>query len=136
MLFRSCEASCTSQHKQKSEMMERASTIYLYTQHPLSRVTGEEKVNTCKPEESDDARRVSEVWLNRQIHGQRGGSSNLRINCTTQDSNSRPWALIPCQASCTSQRNQKSELMERASIIHIYCNNMKIIAHGDRKSVV
>jgi hypothetical protein len=24
------------------------------------------------------------------------------------------FALIPCQASCTSQRNQKSELMERA----------------------
>jgi hypothetical protein len=60
-------------------------------QHPHSRVTGEEKVNT---------------WT--------------QINCENQDLNTRPWALIPCQASCTSQRNQKSELMERASTIHLY----------------
>jgi hypothetical protein len=50
----------------------------------------------------------------------KGGNSNFTINCENQDSNSRPWALIPCQASCTNQRNQKSELMERASTIHLY----------------
>jgi hypothetical protein len=47
------------------------------------------------------------------------GNTNFRINCESQDSNSRPWDLIPCQASCTSQRNQKCELMERASTIHL-----------------
>jgi hypothetical protein len=50
----------------------------------------------------------------------KGGDNNFTINCENQDSNSRPWALIPCQDSCTSQRNQKSELMKRASTIHLY----------------
>jgi hypothetical protein len=55
------------------------------------------------------------------------GNNNFRITCESQDSNSRKpglklkiLALIPCQASCTSQRNQKCILMERASTIHLY----------------
>jgi hypothetical protein len=32
----------------------------------------------------------------------KGGNSNFTINCENQESNSRPWALIPCQASCTT----------------------------------
>jgi hypothetical protein len=47
----------------------------------------------------------------------KGGNNNFIINCENQNSNSIPWALIPCKASCTSQCNQKSELMERASTI-------------------
>jgi hypothetical protein len=40
-----CQASCTSQRNQKSELIERASIIHLYTSTPHSRVTGEEKVD-------------------------------------------------------------------------------------------
>jgi hypothetical protein len=79
--------------------MERASTIYLYTSTPPL---------TC------DGRRES------QHMDTKGGDSNFTINCENQDLNTRSLALIPCQASCTSQRNQKSELMERASTIHLY----------------
>jgi hypothetical protein len=73
--------------------MERTSTIHLYTSTPLL---------TC------DGRRES------QHMDTKGDDNNFIINCENQDLNTRPWALIPCQASCTSQRNQKSELMERA----------------------
>jgi hypothetical protein len=38
--------SCTSQRNQKSELMERARQFTYTLQHPHSRVTGEEKVNT------------------------------------------------------------------------------------------
>jgi hypothetical protein len=41
-----CQASCTSQRNQKSELMERARQITYTLQHPHSRVTGEEKANT------------------------------------------------------------------------------------------
>jgi hypothetical protein len=40
------QASCTSQRNQKSELMERARQFTYTHQHPHSRVTGEEKVNT------------------------------------------------------------------------------------------
>jgi hypothetical protein len=40
-----CQASCTSQCNQKSELMERATQFTYTLQHPHSRVTGEEKVN-------------------------------------------------------------------------------------------
>jgi hypothetical protein len=52
------------------------------------------------------------------------GNNNFRINYESHDSNSGPWALIPCQASCTIQCNQKSELMERASTIHLYTSTI------------
>jgi hypothetical protein len=94
-----CQASCTSQRNQKSELMEMASTIHLYNSTPPL---------TC------DGRREN------QHVDTKGGNNNFIINCENQDLNTRPWALIPCQASCTSQRNQKSELMERASTIHLY----------------
>jgi hypothetical protein len=73
--------------------MERASTIHLYTSTPPL---------TC------EGRRES------QHVDTKGGDSNFTINCENQDLNTRPWAVIPCQASCTSQHNQKFELMERA----------------------
>jgi hypothetical protein len=41
-----CQASCTSQRNQTSELMERARQFTYTLQHPHSRVTGEEKVNT------------------------------------------------------------------------------------------
>jgi WD40 repeat protein len=41
-----CQASCTSQRNQKSELMERARQFTYTLQHPHSRVMGEEKVNT------------------------------------------------------------------------------------------
>jgi hypothetical protein len=51
----------------------------------------------------------------RALQWHKWGNSNFyNINCENQDSNSRPWTLKPCQVSCTSQRNQKSELMKRA----------------------
>jgi hypothetical protein len=59
----------------KSELMKRASTIHLYTSAPPL---------TC------DGRRES------QHVDTKGGNSNFTINCENQDSNSRPWALIPC----------------------------------------
>jgi hypothetical protein len=40
------------------------------------------------------------------------GNNNFRINCERQDSNSRPWALIPCRTACSSQCDQKTDLME------------------------
>jgi hypothetical protein len=40
-----------------------------------------------------------------------GDNNNFTRNCKIQDSNSRPWALIPCQASYSSQHNQKIELI-------------------------
>jgi hypothetical protein len=70
-----CQASCTSQRNQKSELMEGASTIHLYTSTPPL---------TC------DGRRES------QHMDTKGGDNNFTINCENQDSNSRPWALIPC----------------------------------------
>jgi hypothetical protein len=39
-----------------------------------------------------------------------------------------------CQASCTSQRNQKSELMERASTIHLYTLTPPLTYDGGRES--
>jgi hypothetical protein len=90
-----CQASCTSQRNQKSELMERARQFHLYTSTPPL---------TC------DGRRESQhVDTNRRRENQhvdtKGGNSNFTINCENQDSNLRPWALIPCQASCTSQHN-------------------------------
>jgi hypothetical protein len=87
-----CQALCTSQRNQKSELMEMASTIHLYTST------------------------------------QRGTTAIFTINCKNQDSNSRPWTLIPCQALCTSQRNQKSELMEKISTIHLYTSTVRCAA--------
>jgi hypothetical protein len=69
--------------------MERASTIHLYTSIPPL---------TC------DGRRES------QHVDAKGGNNNFTINCKNQDLNTRPWDLIPCQASCTNQRNQKTDL--------------------------
>jgi hypothetical protein len=80
-----------------------ASTIHLYTSTPPL---------TC------DGRRESQHVDTKE------GNSNFTINCENQDSNLRPWALIPCQASCTSQRNQKSKLMEKASTIHLYTSTV------------
>jgi hypothetical protein len=68
-----CQALCTSQRNQKSKLMERASTIHLYTSTPPL---------TC------DGRRES------QHVDTKGGNSNFTINCENQDSNSRPW--VPC----------------------------------------
>ena len=61
----------------------------------------------------------------RLILGHKGGCQQFLINCACQDSNSRPQAPIPCHVSCTSQLSQKSELIERDSTIHIYCNRFK-----------
>jgi hypothetical protein len=55
-------------------------------QHPHSRVTGEEKVNTWT--------QIGEEKVN--MWTQRGATAIFIINCENQDSNSRPWALIPC----------------------------------------
>jgi hypothetical protein len=77
-------------------------------------VTGEEKVNTWTQtgeEKINTWTQTGEEKVN--TWRQRGVIAIFTINCENQDSNSRPWALIPCQASCISQRNQKSELMER-----------------------
>jgi hypothetical protein len=64
----------------------------------------------------------------------KGGAITIfTINCENQDSNSRSWALIPCQVSCTSQRNQKSELMERASIIHLYTSTPPLTCDESRE---
>jgi hypothetical protein len=95
--------------------MERARQSTYTLQHPHSRVTGEEKVNTWTQtgeEKINTWTQTGEEKVN--MWTQRGATTIFTINCENQDSNSRPWALIPCQASCTSQRNQKSELMERA----------------------
>jgi hypothetical protein len=76
--------------------METASAIHMYTSAPfLSCVTDwrEKKKST-----HDD--------MNRKVN-------NSRINFERQDSNWRPWALMLCQALCTSQHNQKFELMEK-----------------------
>jgi hypothetical protein len=75
-----CQASCTSQHNQKSKLMERASTIHLYTSTPPL---------TC------DGRRESQhVDTDRRRESQhvntKGGNNNFTINCENQDSNSRP----------------------------------------------
>jgi hypothetical protein len=59
---------------------------------------------------------------------QRGATTIFIINCKNQDSNSRPWALIPCQASCSSQRNQKPELMERAKQFTYTLEHVKLHA--------
>jgi hypothetical protein len=101
--------------------MEMASTIHLYTSTPPLTCDGRREsqhVDTDRRRESQhmdtNGRRES------QHMDTKGGNNNFTINCENQNSNSRPWALIPCQASCTSQRNRKSELMERASTIHLY----------------
>jgi hypothetical protein len=46
---------------------------------------------------------------------QSGYTSNFLINCATQNTELKleTLTLIPCQASRSSQRNQKSELIER-----------------------
>jgi hypothetical protein len=84
--------------------MERASTIYLYTSTPPLMCDGRREDKSTRVERQRGSGRP----------GAAGGCGEFRINCESQDLNSRPGALIPCQASCTSQRNQKSELMERA----------------------
>jgi hypothetical protein len=38
---------------------------------------------------------------------------------------------IRCQASCTSQHNQNSELMERASAIHLYISTPPLPCDGE-----
>jgi hypothetical protein len=86
--------------------------------------TGEEKVNTWTQTGEE---KVS-TWT------QRGATTIFTINCENQDSNSRPWALIPCQASCTSQCNQKSKLIERASTIHLYTSTPPLTCDGRRES--
>jgi hypothetical protein len=107
-----CQASCTSQRNQKSELMERASTIHIYTSTPPL---------TC------DGRRESQHVDTKE------GDNNFTINCENQDLNTRPWALIPCQASCTSQHNQNSELMERASTIHLYTSTPLLTCDESRE---
>jgi hypothetical protein len=92
-----------SQRNQKSKLIERTRQFTLYTSTPPL---------TC------DGRRES------QHVDTKGATTIFTINCENQDSNSRPWALIPCQASCTSQYNQKSELMERTSTIHLYTSTL------------
>ena len=83
--------------------MERARQSTYTLQHPLSRVTW--KVNTWID---------SEVWLKRPIRGQRGAAAIFLDKLRKPGLELKTLALIPCYASCTSQRNQKSELMERA----------------------
>jgi hypothetical protein len=79
-------------------------TIHLYTSTPPLTCDGRRESQHV---DTDGKRENQHVDT-------KGGNSNFIINCENQDSNSRPWALIPYQASCTSKRNQKSELMERA----------------------
>jgi hypothetical protein len=45
-----------------------------------------------------------------------------------------PWKDHRCQASCTSQRNQKFELMERTSTIHLYTLTPPLTCDGRRES--
>jgi hypothetical protein len=63
-----------------------------------------------------------------------GSNNNVLINCKNQDSNLRPWALIPCQASW-SQHNEKSEFMERASAVHLYTSQKKPLVKMRRKQL-
>src|SRR4051812_21747949 len=45
-----------------------------------------------------------------------------------------PDASDMCQASCTSQRNQKSELMGRASAIHLYTSTPPLTCDGQKSA--
>jgi hypothetical protein len=120
-LWQCCQASCTSQRNQKSKLMESVSTIHLYTSTPPLTCDGRRESQHVDTDIRRESQHVDTNGRRESQHvGTKGGNSNFTINCENQDSNSRPWALIPCQASCTSQRNQKSELMERASTIHLY----------------
>jgi hypothetical protein len=74
--------------------MERASTIYLYTSTPPL---------TCDGRREDKSTRV-ERQRGSGRPGAAGGCGELargekefRINCESQDLNSRPGALIPCR---------------------------------------
>jgi hypothetical protein len=101
--------------------MKRASTIHLYTSTPPLTCDGRRESQHVDTDKRRESQHVDTNGRRESQHvDTKGGDSNFTINCENQDSNSRPWALIPCQASCTSQRNQKSELMERASTIHLY----------------
>jgi hypothetical protein len=95
--------------------MERASTIHLYTSTPSLTCDGRRESQHVDTDRREENQHVDTNGRRESQHvDTKGGNSNFIINCENQDSNSRPWVLIPCQASCTSQRNQKSELMKRA----------------------
>jgi hypothetical protein len=128
-----CQASCTSQHNQKSELMKELvqSTIH-FTIPPLMCDERRESQHMNRRRTNTHMTKKAYTWTKRgqqEIQDKlqaytwtkRGrGTKKFRINCENHDSNSRPCTLIPCQASCTSQCNQKSKLMERAKAIHLY----------------
>jgi len=110
----------THQNNQKTELMERASAIHIYCNTP-SHVWPGRQVNTCSRKRATT--HEPHVWHNRYMDTKRegGGYQQFLINCEAR-TQTRDLMLWPCQASCTSQRNQKSKVMEKASVIHIYCN--------------
>jgi hypothetical protein len=77
----------------------------------------------------EDQRRAGTPRRQRRRRGQIGIKHELRVR-----EREKAYALIPCQASCTSQRNQKSELMEKASTIHLYTSTAPLTCDGRRES--
>jgi hypothetical protein len=74
-----------------------ASTIHLYTSTPPLTCDGRRESQHV---DTDRRRENQHVDTNGRRESQhvdtKGGNSNFTINCENQDSNSRPWALIPC----------------------------------------
>jgi hypothetical protein len=83
-----------------SELMERASTIYLYTSTPPLTCDESREKSSCG--QDGNRRNRGRGELAATVTGkvntwtQRGATAIFIINCENQDSNSRPWALIPC----------------------------------------
>jgi hypothetical protein len=105
-----CQASCTSQRNQKSELMIRARQSTYTVTTPL----------TCDMEDKSKHASTTEERLHANLTYDSRGLYVDTEGGYQQFFNT--LALIPCQVSCTSQRNQKSELMERGRPILIYCN--------------
>jgi hypothetical protein len=70
----------------------------------------------------------------------KGGNNNFTINCENQDSNSRPWALIPyyecatcilegpkatTYSTCTGVKYARNTLTMRETTIYKYSSNKK-----------
>jgi hypothetical protein len=72
-----------------------------------------------------------ESWKSMDHRKSSVSSFNALANAT-KSPNLRLWALIPCQASSTSQRNHKSELMERARQSTYNINNQQ--GSGSKKN--
>jgi hypothetical protein len=86
-----CQASCISQGNQKSELMEMASIIHLYTSTPPLTCDGRIESQHVDTDRRRESQHVDTNGKRESQHvDTKGGNNNFTINCENQDSNSRP----------------------------------------------